>query len=282
MTLIQALSLPSIPTLTTLRLTLDAFTTADIPALAGILAEPEVTKTITANASTPARCRKAAAHRIDWHNRSWETHGYGVWAIRSRDNHTGDTHKDKQGALIGWCGFSEPDIGNDPEILYGLAQQYWGKGLAQEAAIAAITWLFAKPGRPRHSGISAVVFGRLNPASLTLAGKLGFERKGRMTMANFLPDRELAKEVLDYELWRLEKAPLNDAASLLFQTAFKAGQIASLNVGDVREIEQALCDAACRRSDLGDMDPAESRMRIRIAYWEGLADPYLDWLHRGR
>src|SRR3546814_8022323 len=58
-------SMAAIPVVTTPRLRFEAFTEADIPALAAILAEPEVTKNITANGSTPERCRASAAARIE-------------------------------------------------------------------------------------------------------------------------------------------------------------------------------------------------------------------------
>ena len=79
--------------------------------------------------------------------------------MRSRADHV----------LIGWCGFAAPDIGEDPEILYGLAPHCWGRGLAQEMVRAAIDWLFAETP---HQGVSAVIFGRLNAASAAIAGKL--------------------------------------------------------------------------------------------------------------
>jgi len=285
---IPTLAIPTlaIPALITPHLILDAFTAADAPALAAILANPEVARGITANTSTPARARKVAAHRIGWHNKSWDSHGYGIWALRERLGA-------KAGALIGWCGFTPPDLGPDPELLYGLEPGYWGRGLGYEAASTAIDWLFAqglpptpqqqqKVLRPRYQGIALVIFGRLNPASLALAGRLGFERKGRMSMADFMPDRVFAKEVVEYEIWRLGKSRSHDPVALLFQAAFKAGQITSLLPSQAPRIELALCDAACQRRDLPDMDTSERLMRTRIAFQAGMAEPHLEWLHRAR
>lgn len=284
---------PAIPTLDTQRLRLDAFREMDIPALARILAEPAVAKGITVHTATPARARKAAATRLFWHNKSWALQGesnggYGVWAVRHKDARA------PQDALIGWCGFAEPEIGRDPELLYGLAPQYWGQGLAREAAEAAIDWLLAqqeparngagqkRPSRPRHAGISAVIFGRINPASAALLRKLGFEKKARMGMGDFLPDRRLAEEVIAYEIWRLAKSRHDDPQMLLFEAAFKAGQIASLFPIRQGAISDALRTAASARQDLPEMDQAERMMRVRIAFDEGLSDPHLDWWHRGR
>ncbi len=268
-----------IPILETPRLRLDAFREMDIPALARILAEPAVARGITVHTATPARARKAAATRLFWHNKSWGPHGYGVWAIRHKDARA------PQDALIGWCGFTEPDIGQDPELLYGLAGPYWGQGLAKEAAEAAIAWLLAQQGTnksPRYAGISAVIFGRINPASAALLRKLDFEKKGRMGMGDFLPDRKLADDVIAYEIWRLAKSRHDDPQALLFEAAFKAGQIASLFPVKRSVISDALRTAASARKDLPHMDQAERMMRVRIAFDEGLNDPYLDWWHRGR
>ena len=197
----------TIPIITTERLRLDAFGDADIGALAAILAEPDVTKTITANASTPEKCRASARHRIGWHNASWGERGYGVWAVRARSDGVMSA-----GGLLGWCGFAAPDIGEDPEILYGLAPQCWGSGLAQEMVRAAIGWLFAETP---HQGVSAVIFGRLNPVSAAIAGKLGMTKRGTMAMNVFLPDLALARDVLEYEIWRLGYGRTRDAEALL-------------------------------------------------------------------
>jgi RimJ/RimL family protein N-acetyltransferase len=259
----------TIPILTTEQLRLDAFGDADIGALAAILAEPDVTRTITANGSTPEKCRASARHRIGWHNASWSERGYGVWAVRSRADN----------ALIGWCGFAAPDIGADPEILYGLAPHCWGKGLAQEAVRAAIDWLFAETP---HQGVSAVIFGRLNPVSAAIAGKLGMTKRGTMAMKVFLPDLALARDVLEYEIWRLGHGRTRDAEALLFQAPYKGGQIASLRLADLVAVEQLFCDAARARAEFECSDRAQTERRVRDAFRQGVAEPHLDWYHLDR
>ena len=257
----------TVPTLTTERLRLDAFGEADIGALAAILAEPDVAKNITTNGSTPEKCRASAKHRIGWHNASWSERGYGVWAVRSDD------------ALIGWCGFAAPDIGEDPEILYGLTPQCWGRGLAQEMVRAAIDWLFAETA---SAGVSAVIFGRLNPVSAAIAGKLGMTKRGTMAMKDFLPDMALARDVLEYEIWRLGHGSTRDADALLFQAPYKGGQIASLGIADPVAVEQLFCDAARDRSEFASFDRAQTERRVRDAFRQGVAEPFLDWYHLER
>jgi len=262
------------PIVTTGRLMLDAFSEADVDALAAILAEPEVTKNITANGSTPERCRASAAHRINWHTASWAERGYGVWAVRARSGFVAPA-----GTLLGWCGFAAPDIGEDPEVLYGLAPQYWGRGLAQEMVRAAVGWLFAKT---KHAGVSAVIFGRINPTSAAIAGKLGMKIRGTMAMPDFLSDFKLARDVLEYEIWRLGHGQTRDAEALLFQAPYKGGQIASLKLAEPAAFEQAFCDAARDRSDYASIERWELDQRVRDAFRQGMAEPYLDWYHVDR
>jgi hypothetical protein len=181
--------------------------------------------------------------------------------------------------LLGWCGFAAPDIGDDPEILYGLAPQYWRRGLGMEAARAAIHWLFSETGA---GGVSAVIFGRLNPGSVALIGKLGMKQRGIMPMPDFMPDRKLAKDVLDYEIWRLAQGTTRDAAALLFQAPHKGGQFATLKLGDPRDIEQAFRDAARGRDDYAAMPRDELDARVSDAFHQGMAQAYLDWYHLPR
>lgn len=265
----------SVPTITTPRLEMTAFVDDDVPALAAILGEPEVTKTITADGSTPERCIASARARIGWHNRSWAESGYGTWAMKVRDPALGTP-----GQLIGWCGFTAPDAGDDPEILYGLATRYWRRGLALEAARAAVVWLF---GTTAHAGVSAMIFRRLNPASAAIAGKLGMTRRGTIPMPDFLPDRALAKDVLDYELWRLGRSDCADPGTLLFEAPYRGGQLATLGVGGAAaEVEQAFCDAARGRTGLAGFTAAEVERRVREAFRCGAAEPSLDWYHVAR
>ena len=266
--------MPIVPVIATDNLTLCAFGEADIAALAAILAEPDVTKIITANGSTPERCRASAAHRIGWHNAGWDERGYGVWAIQA-----GAGAGAPAGTLLGWCGYAAPDIGDDPEILYGLAPHCWGRGLAQEAARAAIDWMFAET---RHDGVSALVFNRINKPSVAVMEKLGMVKRGTIAMPQFMRDLTFARDVLDYEIWRLGHGRTRDAEALLFQAPHKGGQFASLKLADPAEVEQAFRGAARSRPDYASIAREELDRRVRDAFRQGLAEPYLDWYHLAR
>lgn len=257
-----------IPVVTTPRARLEVMTAADVPALAAILADPDVTKNITADASSPERCSRAAAARIARYAENWHRHGYGVWGIRAADGAAA-----APGGLLGWCGFAAPDHGDDPEILYGLAPTCWGRGVATEAARAAIDWLFS--AHP-VAGVAAVVFGRINPASAAVLARLGLRPSGRMAMPDFLPDRAFAGTVLDYEIWRLGHGPTRDREALLFQAPYRGGQFASLGIREAAAVEPAFQEAARCRSDCLDIDRATLDRRVADAFRQGLAEPWLD------
>ncbi len=260
------------------RLAFARFDESDAGALGALLSDPEIARTITANTATPEKAAACARHRIAWHNGAWETKGYGVWALRARDG-----AGEEAGRPIGWCGFCEPDVGTDPEILYGLARDRWGQGLAREAAAAAIDWLFANTG---SDGVSAMIMGRLNPGSLKVTERLGFVRRGTMGFADFLPDPGLARDVLDYEIWRLGEGAALDPEALIFQAPYKAGQIAAIDgaidgAGEAATLA-ALSAAARQRSDFAGLDTEALDERVASAFRRGLAESHVDWYHLPR
>lgn len=263
-----------LPELTTERMRMQVFSEKDAYALAEVLAEPEVTRNITADCSSPEKCLESAGNRIAWHNRSWASHGYGTWAVRSADASVAPL-----GTLLGWCGFTEPDIGEDPEILYGLAPACWGRGLATEMARAAILWLF---GNTESAGVSAVIFGEVNPASAAVTAKLGMVRRGTMAMTGFLPDPDLARAVLEYEIWRLAEGRCLDPELLLFQAPFKGGQVGSLGIRESDSVEADFVAAARAREDYAAYDSRELEIRVRDTFRRGMAESALDWHHVSR
>ncbi len=253
------------------RLEFSRFTDSDVESLALVLSDPEVSRSLTAKATTPEQCRACAAKRIAWHNSAWETHGYGVWALRDRKATVAS-----QNGILGWCGFGEPDVGSDPEILYGLSRAHWGIGLATEAAHGAIKWLF---DNRIADGVSAIIFARLNPGSIGVTKKLGMTRRGTMSFAGFLPDPDLACDVLDYEIWRLRDGTCMDLSDLLFQAPYKAGQIVSLGVANRGETEDTLRTAALERPDCQTLDPATVTTRVQESFRLGLSETTMDWYH---
>lgn len=255
----------------TQRLRFDRFVDVDAGDLAAILADPEVTRNITANGSTGERCAATARNRIGWHNSTWDEKGYGVWALRTLDDTIAPPDK-----VIGWCGFVPPDIdAEEPEILYGLARDVWGVGLGQEAARAAIDWLFAATSL---AGVSAIISAQLNPASVNVVTKLGMTRRGTLGFTDFLSPGPLACDVLEYELWRLSEGPGDDMNALVFQTCFRIGQLMAVNDVDRDAMEADLVASAVRRNN----DETQIGDAARKAFQGGLATPWMDWFYLDR
>jgi len=99
-------------------------------------------------------------------------HGYCQWAL---------IHK-ADDKLIGYCGFVKTET--NPEIGWRLEPEYWGQGLATEAARAALTYGFSTV---RFKRVVATVQ-TANAASARVIEKLGmtlerrFDRDGREVM----------------------------------------------------------------------------------------------------
>jgi ribosomal-protein-alanine N-acetyltransferase len=253
------------------RLVFSRFVQTDAPAFASLLADPEVTRSIMAKATTPEQCCECARQRIDWHNSSWDAAGYGVWALRERlpDGSSADR-------IIGWCGLTATSHGPTPEILYGVARTHWGGGLATEAARATIDWAFASE---ICDGIDAVIFAALNPGSSAVALKLGLKHSGGMRFDEFLPEQKLGRDVLDYELWRLREGACLDFKSLLFQAPFKSGLLVSAGVAGEYETLPKLFAAAKQRPDRGVTADAEIELLVEDAFRRGIKECELDVFH---
>jgi len=118
--------------------------------------------------------RRVADEYIDDLNRPWSEGAPGSWAVCAGVEHLGPV-----GELIGFCGFLPGKVeGVGLELGYGLAKVYWGKGLATEAALASMDWVFSQ------DGISCVyaVFGREHTATRRVLEKLGMTQRGEVDL----------------------------------------------------------------------------------------------------
>jgi [ribosomal protein S5]-alanine N-acetyltransferase len=134
--------------LETEKLSMHQVAAADQPALEALWAEPQVMRFLPTG---QPRDREAVQDLLNYLIDHWQTHGFGVWAVRLKG------HED----LIGYCGLqyvhTEPG-GIDPEtarglheveLLYGIAPVYWGKGYGRESASAAFRFGFETLHIPR-------------------------------------------------------------------------------------------------------------------------------------
>jgi RimJ/RimL family protein N-acetyltransferase len=252
----------------------EQFQASDAPSLAALLADPSLTRNITANGATEERCLVFAHRRIDWHNSTWEDHGYGVWALRARDSRLAPP-----GRLLGWCGFVPADGDDpDPEILYAIDSDFRGQGIASEAARHTIAWLFDQTS---YGGVTAVISTRLNPGSANVVTKLGFAARGRMDFELFLSNRELADEVVDYEIWRLAQDSTIKLDSLVQQVAYRSGQLSRVTSLPSGRIRKLLLESLSRRvpGDAAARQRQRLRQNLEAEFRKGRNEAYMDCYH---
>jgi ribosomal-protein-alanine N-acetyltransferase len=116
--------------LQTARLLLRELTPQDADALALVLSDPETMRYY------PAPYDHAGVEQwIERNRRRYQTDGVGLWAM--------ELTKTKE--LIGDCGIILQQVDGERlyEIGYHLRRDFWGQGLATEAAIACRDWAFA-------------------------------------------------------------------------------------------------------------------------------------------
>jgi [ribosomal protein S5]-alanine N-acetyltransferase len=73
------------------------------------------------------------------------------------------------GALAGFCGLIHREADAPPELMYALAPEYWGQGLATEAARAVLAHGFEQLQSPRITAASDPP----NAASVRVLERLG-------------------------------------------------------------------------------------------------------------
>jgi RimJ/RimL family protein N-acetyltransferase len=114
------------------RLLLRRWSPADADPLAAMNADPEVMRFIGGGRSLARADSDALLERFEseWHER-----GFGLWAVEERA---------APGVLVGFCGLTVPmflpAVLPAVEVGWRLARAAWGRGIATEAARAALSW----------------------------------------------------------------------------------------------------------------------------------------------
>lgn len=125
-----------LPVISTARLLLTPFRATDIDRLLALWTEPAVRRFLWDDIVIP---RARAAEEVTRGLESEEQFGIGYWIIEL--NHGK--------GLAGFCGFRFIDKGPEIELMYGLRQNHWGRGLATEASRAILRWLWESTGHQR-------------------------------------------------------------------------------------------------------------------------------------
>jgi RimJ/RimL family protein N-acetyltransferase len=138
------------PTLITERLVLRRWRPADIGPFAAMNADPVVMEYFPA-ALTEEQSNALAA-RADG---LFDKHGIGLWAVEVGD-------AERFVGFVGLAPFFKEDPGPLPfapgvEVGWRLARNAWGKGIATEAALAALEFGFIQAGLPAICSFTSVV-----------------------------------------------------------------------------------------------------------------------------
>ena len=172
---------------TTDRLELRRFETADLDGLATVFANPEVWRFPHGRAFT----RPETAMFLDRRIAEWDECGFGCWIAIHRE----------QGRIIGYIGLSVPmflpEILPAVEVGWRLDPAFWGRGLATEGARAALREGFLTLGLDEITSIPQVD----NPSSGKVCGRIGMTLDRIVT----IPANERRGEV-QAELHRLTRS----------------------------------------------------------------------------
>lgn len=138
------------------RLTFREMAADDLDAMFGLLGDPAVVWVYPRPYT-----RDEVRDRIERNRHEYRERGFGLWIVTE-----GAT-----GAFVGECGLTQQDFAGTTEIevAYQLRQEFWGRGLATEAAAACVA--FARDVA-RLDRIVALVDPR-NDASKRVAAKIG-------------------------------------------------------------------------------------------------------------
>ncbi len=171
------------------------FAIGDVDDLHRIWSDPGVRRYLWDDQIIP---RETAVAVVEDSIGNFVNHGFGFWCLYFKDGPD----------LLGFCGlryFNDPRAaGREVEILYGLVEGYWGKGLATEAAKAVLRYGFEESGLDRiYAGADPP-----NAASFRVMEKLGmkFDRRtviNELEAAYYVMRREdFRPEVSTYLVWR--------------------------------------------------------------------------------
>ncbi len=145
-------------TLETERLVLDTWQISDWIALRPIATDVEVMRYITGG--VPWTDEQIQLF-VDLQVKLFSERGFCRWKLLAKST----------GEMIGFCGVGFWRDAQDLEIGWWLARQYWGRGLATEAARTALEDAFERAGLDRVISIARPE----NTASIRIMKKLGLE-----------------------------------------------------------------------------------------------------------
>ena len=144
----------------TMRLVLTPVGGTDLPDLRAIKADPRVFAIMLGGVRTPVETADELAEDVI----AWGVNGYGMWAIRERQN----------GAFVGITGLEQRPDGRGVALRFALWPEAQGQGLAREAAGAALRFGHSQAKLSRIIAVAR----ETNFASRTVLGGIGMTQCG--------------------------------------------------------------------------------------------------------
>jgi ribosomal-protein-alanine N-acetyltransferase len=144
----------ALPVVLTERMLLRPWTREDVDALHALWTAPEVRRFLWDDMVIP---REAAEQVVAAHLVTAEQYSFGYWSL-----HIPPAREQ----LAGFCGFRFLEDSRDIELMYGLRGDYWARGYATEACIAALDYLwratrfkrvFARTDPPNRRSIAVML-----------------------------------------------------------------------------------------------------------------------------
>tara|TARA_B100000902_G_C27081149_1_gene798960 strand:- start:406 stop:900 length:495 start_codon:yes stop_codon:yes gene_type:complete len=150
--------------LQTNRLIIEHFKESDISDWAKIDSDADVRRFIDGKVLS----FQEAGEYIEMNILHYQTHGYGRYAVRLKDNRN----------LIGMCGFLNEPYGID--FGYRYSKNSWGKGFGFEAAKEVLQYGFSEFRLDKVLGLAA----KQNYGSIRILEKLGFKFQEKFLFNN--------------------------------------------------------------------------------------------------
>jgi RimJ/RimL family protein N-acetyltransferase len=150
-------------TLRTARLVLTPVNGADIADLQAIKSDPRVFAIMLGGVRSPAQAAAELAEDVV----GWGANGFGIWSIREAAN----------SRFVGVTGLERRPDGRGVGLRFALWPEAQGRGLAREAAAAALRFGHDRAGLPRIIAVARAS----NFASRTVLGSIGMHECERFT-----------------------------------------------------------------------------------------------------
>src|SRR5579863_5415560 len=154
-------------TLTTARLILTAVSGSDIADLRTLKADPRVFAVMLGG----VRSWTQTAHDLAEDVMFWGRRGYGIWAVREQAGK----------AFVGITGLKDRPDGRGVALRFALWPEAQGRGLAREAAFAALRFGHERAGLARIVAVAR----ESNFASRTVLGGIGMTECDGFTQGGF-------------------------------------------------------------------------------------------------